>query len=90
MSDVNFVPAKSITDLPITDPIHEPCPDMAGLEDYDPAKTKRARFLMSELRKKHGIKKRVKRKPLAHTYKCTQSGCVEPWGDISNANPDKE
>ncbi len=75
--DVDFVPAKSIADLPITSPIHKPCPDMAGLVNYDPSKTKRACFLISKLREKHGIRKRVEpvRKPLK--YVCTAEGCYE-------------
>lgn len=87
MSDVNYKEAVSIADLPITDPIHKPCPDMAGLENYDPEKTERACFLISKLREKHGIRKRVKPKPNALTYTCTEQGCIEPWGTVSNAKP---
>ncbi|MFV0447636.1 MAG: hypothetical protein ACK5MF_04080 [Vibrio sp.] len=82
--DVIFKEGKSITDLPITDPIHKPCLTMAGLEDFDPKKTERAHFLISKLREKHGIKKRVKREPKPMNYTCTASGCIEPWGDTSN------
>lgn len=39
MSDVNYTPAKSIAELPITHAAHMPCPDMAGCADFDPAKT---------------------------------------------------
>ncbi|EPT7322970.1 hypothetical protein O4N73_22450 [Vibrio parahaemolyticus] len=39
MGDVTYIVGKSIADLPISDPIHKPCPDMAGLENYDPKKT---------------------------------------------------
>ncbi|WP_172560950.1 hypothetical protein [Vibrio parahaemolyticus] len=38
MGDVTYIVGKSIADLPISDPIHKPCPDMAGLENYDPVK----------------------------------------------------
>ena len=77
MSDVNYVVGKSIADLPISDPIHKPCPDMAGLENYDPKKTQRACFLISKLREKHGIKKRAKRDPVKHNYTCTHDECVD-------------
>lgn len=83
MSDATYKEAVSIADLTITDPIHKPCPDMAGLEDYDPEKTKRARFLISKLREKHGIRKRVKPTPKPLTYTCTEQGCIEPWEIIS-------
>ncbi|WP_017191174.1 hypothetical protein [Vibrio harveyi] len=87
MSDVTYVVGKSIADLPISDPIHKPCPDMAGLENYDPEKTQRACFLISKLREKHGIKKRVKPELKPLTYTCTKQGCIEPWGTVSNAKP---
>lgn len=84
MSDITYKEAVSIADLPITSPIHKPCPDMAGLENYDPEKTERACFLISKLREKHGIRKRVKPKPKPLTYTCTKQGCIEPWGSINN------
>ncbi|EGQ7984220.1 hypothetical protein HJA60_004300 [Vibrio vulnificus] len=91
MGDVEFMPAISIYDGEnYTQPssaTHKPCPDMAGLENYDPEKTERARFLISKLREKHGIRKRVKPKPNALTYTCTSQGCIEPWGTVSNAKP---
>lgn len=66
--DVTFKEGKSIADLPITDPIHKPCPNMAGLEDYDPKKTERALFLIAKLREKHGIKKRVESTQKTHYH----------------------
>ena len=87
MSDVTFIPAKSTADLPITSPIHKPCPDMAGMENPDPKKRERARFLVSKLREKHGIKKRVKCNSQPMNYVCSEKGCVDPWGSVSNANP---
>ncbi|MFZ3511211.1 hypothetical protein [Vibrio harveyi] len=86
MGDVTYIVGKSIADLPINDPIHKPCPDMAGLVNYDPEKTQRACFLISNLREKHGIKKRVKPEPKPLNYTCTNRGCIEPWGAVSNAN----
>ncbi|MFA0139520.1 hypothetical protein AB4408_21105, partial [Vibrio sp. 10N.261.46.B6] len=68
MSDVNYKEAVSIAELPITDPIHKPCPDMEVLKDFDPEKTERACFLISKLREKHGIKKRVKPTPKPLNY----------------------
>lgn len=56
--DVKFNQGKSIVDLPITNPIHAPCPDMAGMVDVDPNKCKRGLFLIDKLREKHGLKKR--------------------------------
>lgn len=56
--DVDYTPAISIVDLPISDPIHAPCPDMAGMVNPDPEKRKRALFLLDKLREKHGLKKR--------------------------------
>ncbi len=58
MSDVDYTPAKSIADLPITNPAHLPCPDMAGMEKPNPEKLKRSRFLLQKLREKHGLNKR--------------------------------
>nr|WP_237733861.1 hypothetical protein [Vibrio fluvialis] len=60
---------------------------MAGLVNYDPKKTDRARSLISELRKKLGIQKRVTSKRISKplNYTCTERGCIEPWGAVSNA-----
>jgi hypothetical protein len=85
MEDVDYTESVSSVDLPICDPIHKPCPDMEGLKDFDPEKTERARFLISKLREKHGIKKRVKPTPKPLNYTCTERGCIEPWGTVSNA-----
>ncbi|WP_234494841.1 hypothetical protein [Vibrio maritimus] len=87
MGDVTYKEAVSSVDLPITNPIHKPCPDREALENFDPKKTDRACFLISKLREKHGIKKRVKPKPNALTYTCTEQGCIESWGTVSNAKP---
>ncbi len=88
--DMDYQEAVSITKLPITDPIHKPCQTMAGMEDYNPSKTQKARFFISELRKQHGIKKRVSTQRTARplTYICTQYGCIESWGAISNVQPE--
>ncbi|CAK2315978.1 conserved hypothetical protein [Vibrio crassostreae] len=83
MEDVDYTESVSSVDLPICDPIHKPCPDMEGLKDFDPEKTERARFLISKLREKHGIKKRVKPTPKPLNYTCTERGCIEPWGTVS-------
>lgn len=98
--DVIFIEAVSIYDganyIKPSSPIHKPCPDMEGLKNYDPdtprdsAKTKRAHFLISKLREKHGIKKRVKPESKPLTYICTDEGCVEPWGAVSNAYSGEE
>ncbi|CAK2037570.1 hypothetical protein [Vibrio crassostreae] len=83
MEDVDYTESVSSVDLPIYDPIHKPCPDMEGLKDFNPEKTERARFLISKLREKHGIKKRVKSTPKPLNYTCTERGCIEPWGTVS-------
>ncbi len=55
--DVNFNQGKSIADLPISDPIHAPCPDMAGMVEPDPKKRERGIYLLDKLREKHGLKR---------------------------------
>lgn len=89
--DVDYKEAISIADLPITNPIHKPCPTMAGLENYEPTKTQKACFLISELREKLGIKKRVtpKRTSKPLNYICTCRGCIEPWGAVNNSTEGK-
>lgn len=87
MEDRDYVESVSIVHLPITDPIHQPCPDMEALKDFDPEKTERACFLISKLREKHGIKKRVRPEPKPLTYTCTERGCIEPWGTVSKGKP---
>ncbi|CAK1712385.1 conserved hypothetical protein [Vibrio crassostreae] len=87
MEDVDYTESVSSADLPICDPIHKPCPDMEGLKDFDPEKTERARFLISKLRQKHGIKKRAKPTPKPLNYTCTERGCIEPWGAVSKGKP---
>ncbi|SEG21769.1 hypothetical protein [Vibrio hangzhouensis] len=49
--DVTYTPSQSIVDLPITDPIHAPCPDMAGCGEFDATKTQRSLQRVAELRK---------------------------------------
>ncbi|MEH0690133.1 hypothetical protein H4F17_13840 [Vibrio cholerae] len=44
--------------MQVSDPIHLPCPDMAGMIDPDPEKLERSRFLLQKLREKHGLNKR--------------------------------
>lgn len=73
--------------VPATSPCHKPCDDMEGMKDVDPKKTVRASFLISKLREKHGIGKQVHSKPQPLKYVCTEQGCVEPWGSVSNAKP---
>ncbi|MGF1748221.1 hypothetical protein L4D74_05795 [Vibrio cionasavignyae] len=64
---------------PIYDPIHLPCPDMAGCANPDPDKTQRSRFLVQKLREKHGIRKRVQHRCKPLTYRCTPTRCIESW-----------
>lgn len=64
---------------------HKPCQDMAGTVNPDPSKTERARYLLSKLREKHGIRKRERRFLKPMNYSCTTQGCIEPWGTVSNA-----
>ena len=73
--------------MQVSDPIHLPCPDMAGMKNPDPKKLARSKFLLQKLREKHGIKKRVKPQPNPMTFTCTENGCVEPWGTVSNGEP---
>lgn len=77
MSEDHYAQAKSIVDLPITDPIHAPCPDMVAFEEYDPQKTIRAQYLIQKLREKHGIKKPKKKIAIPLNYRCTEQGCIE-------------
>ncbi|MCG9728089.1 MULTISPECIES: hypothetical protein [Vibrio oreintalis group] len=73
--------------MQVSDPIHLPCPDMAGMANPDPKKLERSCFLLQKLREKHGIKKRAKPQSKPMTYTCTKAGCIEPWGTISNGEP---
>lgn len=85
--DIEFVPAISIYDgaqyVQHLSLIHKPCPDMAGLKNYDPSKTERACFLISKLREKFGIKKHVRREAKPLLYTCTADGCIEPNGNVN-------
>lgn len=85
---IDYCPAKSIADLPITSILHMPCPDMTGMENPDPQKLERSRFLLEELREKHGIKKRVKNQAKPLNYVCTKDRCLEPW-DMNNRTPSR-
>lgn len=51
--------------MQVSDPIHLPCPDMAGMVDPDPEKLKRSRFLLQKLREKHGLNKRKPNRQLS-------------------------
>jgi len=79
MSDVNYNPGESSVDLPITDPIHAPCPDMAGMENPVPEKRENSLFRLDVLRQKHGIQKHTKPEPKPLNYTCTCQRCMEPW-----------
>ncbi len=85
--DIDFCPSVSIEHLPITSPVHLPCPDMAGMENPDPSKRQRSLFLLGKLREKHGIHKRerVSSSSACFEYVCTEEGCIEPWGTVNNA-----
>lgn len=67
--DVDYTPAISIVDLPISDPIHAPCPDMAGMVNPDPEKRKRALFLLDKLREKHGLKREINYEQTRYQFK---------------------
>ncbi len=54
----------SVMDLPITDPIHKPCPDMAGCENPDPALTQRSIEAVQRLRAK--LAEQMTRKKVSH------------------------
>lgn len=49
--DVIYTPSISIVDLPVTSPIHNPCPDMAGCTEVDPNKKQRSLERVANLRK---------------------------------------
>ncbi|EGR4675184.1 hypothetical protein C4G56_RS22435 [Vibrio parahaemolyticus] len=51
--------------MQVSDPIHLPCPDMAGMVNPDPEKLKRSRFLLQKLREKHGLDKRKPKQGLS-------------------------
>jgi hypothetical protein len=61
--------------MQVTNPIHKPCPDMAGMANPDPKKLKRSLFLLEKLREKHGIKKPSARKSRPLQYVCTSNQC---------------
>lgn len=89
--DIDYCPGRSIAELPITSILHRPCPDLAGLVNYDPKKTQRALFLLNKLRDKYGFRTR-KPKTVSQpmNYVCTHLGCIEPWGSVSNAEPEMD
>jgi hypothetical protein len=60
--DVSYTPSISIAELPTTDPIHNPCPDMAGCTEVDPNKRLRSLERVANLRKELALEssKRVK------------------------------
>jgi hypothetical protein len=59
--DVTYTPSISVVELPVTNPIHKPCPDMAGCCDLDPQKTKRSLTRVSDLRKQ--LAEKLPKKP---------------------------
>ncbi|OED62454.1 hypothetical protein A165_12770 [Vibrio tasmaniensis ZS-17] len=71
--------------MQVSDPIHLPCPDMAGMTNPDSKKLQRSQVLIQKLREKHGIKKRVKLPSQPLNFICTERGCIEPWGATNNA-----
>ncbi|RCR58445.1 hypothetical protein DTW68_24915 [Vibrio harveyi] len=87
MEDIDYEASVSVAYLPITDPIHLPCPDMEGLINFDPIKAHRSCCLIAEIRKRHGLQQRVRVQPKPLTYVCTECGCIEPWGTVNNGNP---
>ncbi|USD60774.1 hypothetical protein J4N45_01825 [Vibrio sp. SCSIO 43140] len=61
--------------MQVTNPIHMPCPDMAGMANPDPEKRQRSIYLLQKLREKHGIGVRKKRKSKPLSYVCTSVQC---------------
>ncbi|KGY07703.1 hypothetical protein NM06_15875 [Vibrio sinaloensis] len=47
--------------MQVSDPIHLPCPDMAGMVNPDPKKRQRSISILQKLREEHGLnQKRTK------------------------------
>ncbi|WP_083400128.1 hypothetical protein [Vibrio barjaei] len=60
--DIDYTPAISIVDAPISDPIHAPCEDMAGCANFDPEKCENSARKVEELRSKFGFNRSRSRK----------------------------
>ncbi|MDD1825712.1 hypothetical protein LRP52_26380 [Photobacterium sp. ZSDE20] len=60
----------------VSDPIHLPCPDMLGMVDPKPELRERSIHLIEQLREKHGLSKRTKRKARPMNYVCTNHSCT--------------
>lgn len=82
--DVEFNVGDSIANLPITDPIHKPCPDMEGMNNPTPERRENSLFHLNIVREKLGFKEPQKDEPSPLHYTCTKRGCIEPWGDVNN------
>ncbi|WP_114787331.1 hypothetical protein [Vibrio tetraodonis] len=50
--------------MQVSDPIHLPCPDMAGMVDPDPEKVKRSLLQIQKIREKYGWNKRKPKRQL--------------------------
>ncbi|MFA0443044.1 hypothetical protein BCU70_11745 [Vibrio sp. 10N.286.49.C2] len=62
--------------MEVTNPIHKPCPDMAGMVNPDPKKRERSIYLLDKLRDKHGIGRSKPKKVRPLQYVCTASECL--------------
>ncbi|MGF1774316.1 hypothetical protein L4C42_18655 [Vibrio wakamikoensis] len=60
--DVDYTPAISIVDAPISDPIHAPCKDMAGCANFDPDKSEKSARMVQKLRSELGLNRPRARK----------------------------
>ncbi len=61
------------------DPIHAPCPTMAGMENPKPELREKSRSIIKKLRSKYGLIKREKPQARPLNYVCTNSRCLERW-----------
>lgn len=77
--DIDYNTGKSIAELPITDPIHAPCPDMEGTADPQPEKRENSLFRLDVIRERFGISKPKKPEPKPLNYICTNQRCLDPW-----------
>ncbi|TGA68009.1 hypothetical protein VFES401_13955 [Aliivibrio fischeri] len=62
-----------------TDPIHMPCPTMAGMENPSRELREKSLNTIKQLRNTLGLQRSQKQKPRPLTYTCTGRECLERW-----------
>ncbi|EFP97453.1 hypothetical protein [Vibrio caribbeanicus] len=51
--------------MQVSDPIHLPCPDMAGMVNPDPEKLRRSLLQLKKLREEHGLNRTKHKRQLS-------------------------